>query len=53
MLHEAGYKIVIERKFVNERCVEEAKYMKLWGRFRDRDVEDLATAWSHLVAKPC
>jgi hypothetical protein len=31
----------------------EAKHMKLWGRFRDMDVEDLATAWSHVVAKPC
>ena len=53
MLREARYKIVFERKFVNERCAMEAKHMKLWGRFRDMDVEDLATAWSHVVAKPC
>ena len=53
MLREARYKIVFERKFVNERCAMEAKHMKLWGRFRDMDVEDLATGWSHVVAKPC
>ena len=51
MLRDAGYEVVFERKVVDDRCAHEAKHMKLWGHFRDLGVDDLATTWSHLVAK--
>ena len=52
ILCKSGYEIVFERKTVNEHCAQEIKLMKLCGRFRNRDVDDLATTWSHLVARP-
>ncbi len=52
MLSEAGYQIIFERKFVNDQAAKEAKEMNFWGRFRDQEIDDLATAWIHLVAKP-
>jgi hypothetical protein len=52
MPDEAGYKIVFERKYLHEQAAQEVKHMKLWGRFRSMDVNDLATTYSHVVAKP-
>jgi hypothetical protein len=52
MLRETGYEIVWERKFVNHQAAHEAKDMELSGRFRDKHIDDLATSWSHLVARP-
>ena len=45
-------KIVFERKYLHEQAAQEVKHMKLWGRFRSMDVNDLATTYSHVVAKP-
>ena len=47
-----GFEICSERAVVNPACVEDAKSLPLSGKFRQMDVMELATLWSHFVARP-
>jgi hypothetical protein len=52
MMHEADYEILQQRKYVHKGVLAEAGRMRLWGRYRNMSVDELATTYSHVVAKP-
>jgi SAM-dependent methyltransferase len=52
LMREAGYEIALEEREVDARSVEDARTLKLWGRFADLPPEEVATLTSHVVARP-
>ena len=52
MLECHGFEICFERAVVDDICAEEVRHLPVFGRFNQRDASELATLWSHFVARP-
>ena len=51
MIQRAGFESVIERPFVNPGALTRLPDIPLAPQFRGYDEDDLATTWSHIVAR--
>lgn len=49
---DTEYELLYEHPTRNEEMARDAKTLPLWGRFKQMDETDAATAWSHFVARP-
>jgi SAM-dependent methyltransferase len=49
---ETRFEIVHEEIGQSEEMAADAGKLPLWGRFAKMDMSDLATAWTHFVARP-
>ena len=52
MLEHQGFEICFERAVVDDGSAEEVRHLPVFGRFNERDASELATLWSHFVARP-
>lgn len=52
MIEAAGFETVIERPLVDARARADLETLPLAPRFQGRNPDDLATTWSHIVARP-
>lgn len=52
LFDEAGLEIAEEEAITGSRAVDEVRALPLSERFRERPPQDLAVAWTHLVARP-
>lgn len=51
IMRDLGYDTVYSYTYVDKKLIDQVMRVPLWGRFRNMEPKDLATSWSHIVAR--